>query len=67
MNTPRREIRQLPSVDDAAIPAHRPGLLGQLFRLPLVIWGRPPNPQSRLQREQHQARYRPPDYEDDPH
>ena len=66
MNTPRREIRQLPSVDDAAIPAHRPGLLGQLFRLRLGIWGHPPNPQSRLQRRQSQARHQPPDYEADP-
>ena len=66
MNTPRRETRQLPSVDDAAIPAHRPGLLGQLFRLPELIWGSKPKPQSRLERGRTHARYQPPDYEDHP-
>lgn len=66
MKTSRREIRQLPSVDDAAIPAHRPGLLGRLFRLPELIWGGTPNPQSRPQQRQTEARYQPPDYEGDP-
>lgn len=66
MKTSRRETRQLPSVDDAAIPAHRPGLLGQLFRLPALVWGRPPNPRSRLQQRQTHTRYQPPDYEGDP-
>ena len=63
MTTPRRETRQLPSVHDAAIPAHRPGLLGQLFRLPELIWGGKPKPQSRLERAQTQTRHQPPDYE----
>ena len=66
MNMPRRRMRQLPSVDDAAIPVHRPGLLGRLFRLPELIWGRPPKPQSRLQQRQPQARHQPPDYEGEP-
>lgn len=66
MKTSRREIRQLPSVDDAAIPAHRPGLLGQLFRLPELIWGGTPKHQSRRQPRQPQARHQPPDYEGAP-
>ena len=66
MATPRRRIRQLPSVDDAAIPAHRPGLLGWLFRLPELIWGGTPKPQSRLEQRQSLACYRPPEYEGDP-
>ena len=65
MKTPRRRTRHLPSVDDAAIPAHRPSLLGWLFRLTELIWGRPPNPQSRLERRQSRDRYQPPDYEPD--
>lgn len=66
MKTTRRQTRQLPTVGDAAIPAHRPGLLGQLFRLPELIWGRPPNPQSRQEQRQSRGRHQPPDYEPEP-
>ena len=61
MKTPRRKPPHLPSVDDAAIPAHRPGLLGRLLRLPELIWGAPPKPQSRLEQRQHHTRHLPPD------
>lgn len=57
MKTPRRKPPDLPSVDDAAIPAHRPGLLGRLLRLPELVWGAPPKPKSRLEQGLPQTRY----------
>ena len=66
MKTPNRKPPDLPSVDDVAIPANRHGLLGQLFRLPELIWGSTPKPRSRLERYHAQAHYQPPDYQGDP-
>ena len=43
------------------IAGHRPGLLGRLLRLPELIWGAPPKPQSRLERHQPHTRHLPPD------